>query len=86
MPTYAIIIERRAERELRRLPLPIRQRVGDRIAALANHPRPSGSKKLAGSSQAWRIRIGDYRVIYDIQDDVLRVLVVRIGHRRDVYS
>ena len=82
---YAIVIERRAERELRRLPTSLRQRVTDAIASLANNPRPPGCKKLAARPEAWRIRVGDYRIVYRIDDQVLRVMVIRIGHRSDVY-
>ena len=61
------------------------RRVDARILALAEDPRPPGAKRLAGSEGLHRIRVGDYRVVYAIEDDVLLVLVVRIGHRRDVY-
>lgn len=56
------------------------------IEDLAEDPRPRGSKKLAGEATAWRIRIGDYRVLYDIRDGALVVQVVRAGHRREVYN
>jgi mRNA interferase RelE/StbE len=62
----------------------VRKRVAARIDALCEEPRPSGCKKLAGSDY-WRIRIGDYRVLYSIEDAKLTVLVVRVGHRREVY-
>ena len=55
------------------------------IEALADDPRPSGCRKLAGSDRTWRIRVGDYRVVYEIEDEVLVVLVMRVRHRRDVY-
>ncbi len=55
------------------------------IADLENNPRPGGCKKLVGSEHTYRIRIGDYRVIYEILDEILVVLIVRIRHRRDVY-
>ena len=55
------------------------------IESLSENPRPSGCKKLAGSEHTYRIRVGDYRVIYDIEDHKLLVYVVRIRHRRDVY-
>ena len=74
-----------AARQLAKLDRPVRKRVGDAIAELGNEPRPAGSKKLVGVD-AWRIRVGDWRVIYQIQDDRLIVLVVRVGHRRDVYQ
>ncbi len=60
------------------------QRLGARIDALADDPRPPSATKLVGS-EYWRVRVGDYRVVYDIHDDELIVLVVRIAHRREVY-
>lgn len=74
-----------AAKQLSRLDPPIRRRVGDAIAALADNPRPHGSKKLVGVD-AWRIRVGDWRVIYQIHDDRLAVLVMRVGHRREIYD
>ena len=62
-----------------------RERLDSRILALRDNPRPFGSKKLAGK-ELYRIRAGNYRVIYQIRDEVLVVLVVKIGHRREVYS
>jgi mRNA interferase RelE/StbE len=55
------------------------------MRGLANAPRPPGCEKLAGAEDLYRIRVGDYRIVYQIQDEVLRVLVVKIGHRREVY-
>lgn len=62
-----------------------RRRIVRRIEALAEDPRPGGVRKLADSDSTYRIRIGDYRVIYDVLDDRLLVLVVKVGHRRDIY-
>ena len=84
MPTYQIDLLPSASRALARLDGPLKKRVSARIDALAEEPRPAGCKKLAGSDY-WRIRIGDYRTIYSIEDAKLTVLVVRIGHRREVY-
>jgi mRNA interferase RelE/StbE len=61
------------------------RRVDERILALAEEPRPPRAVKLQGAEGYFRIRVGDYRVVYAIEDDVLIVLVVRIGHRREVY-
>ena len=55
------------------------------IELLADQPRPSGAKKLMGGGGEWRVRTGDYRVIYEIDDDVLHILVVAVGHRSDIY-
>jgi mRNA interferase RelE/StbE len=73
-----------AERELRKLSRDVIPRVVAAIGALAGEPRPHGCVKLS-ASQSWRIRIGDYRVIYDIDDKDQRVEVLHVGHRRDVY-
>lgn len=64
----------------------LRQRIRDGIERLAVNPREQGAIKMQGTANDWRIRIGDYRIIYTVEDTVLRVLVIRIGHRRDVYE
>ena len=74
-----------ARRELLKLPAKIRVRVTDAIRGLQANPRPTGCKKLAGNADYYRIRVGDYRVLYEIRDRVLLVLVIRVGHRREVY-
>lgn len=81
---YAIRILRTAQRQLARVPQPHRDRIAGAIGALAKAPRPPGCAKLTGRD-AWRIRIGTYRVLYEIEDDVLTRLVVNVGHRRDIY-
>jgi len=75
----------RAERELAALPEAVRQRIARRIDLLQIEARPRGSLKLAGTDDLWRLRVGDYRVIYRIEDAILVVLVIRIAHRRDAY-
>ena len=82
--SYAVLIERRAQRALSRIPQQERDRIAATIPRLADEPRPHGVKKLTGR-EAWRIRVGDYRILYEIHDDRLVVLVVEIGHRRQVY-
>jgi mRNA interferase RelE/StbE len=62
-----------------------RQRVVARIQALGDEPRPFGYEKLSGQNQRYRVRVGVYRIVYTIEDDLLLVLVVKVGHRRDVY-
>lgn len=84
MASYSLEIKRSAARELAGLPPRDRARIITRIQALAREPRPAGSEKLSGQER-YRIRQGDYRVLYKIHDDVLTVIVVKIGHRRDVY-
>ena len=80
-----VLIERTAERDLKSLPTNLFDRIVPRIKALAVIPRPSGCHKLAGSKNAWRIRIGDYRVVYEIDDARQRVRIFRVRHRREVY-
>lgn len=82
--TYQVRIERPAQKALARIARPDQDRIIERIESLADEPRPSGVGKLTGRD-AWRIRIGNYRVIYEIDDDCLVVLVVQIGHRGSVY-
>lgn len=82
--TYAIEILRSAQKQLARLDRQDQDRVLAAIRGLAEEPRPPGCKKLSGR-EAWRIRVGSIRVIYEIHDNHLRILVVVIGHRREVY-
>jgi mRNA interferase RelE/StbE len=81
---YTLSFRPSAARELAKLPVDVQRRIRTATEALRDNPRPHGAIKLSGS-EAWRIRIGDYRVIYTIADDVLIVTVVEIGHRREVY-
>lgn len=81
---YGVLLKRSAERELSSLPHAIHDRVVERLVRLGATPRPAGAVKLRGSD-AYRIRVGDYRVLYVIDDARRRVEVVAIGHRRDVY-
>jgi len=82
--SYSLDIKRSAAKELIALPRQDRARIIARIHALAHELRPPGSEKLSGQER-YRIRQGDYRILYEIRDDVLIVMVVRIAHRRDVY-
>lgn len=82
--TYQVRILRRAQKTLAKIKGTAYDRVKTSLLELASEPRPPGCKKLSGRD-AWRIRVGDYRIIYEIEDDALLVLVVHLGHRRDVY-
>jgi len=82
---YRILLERAVEKDLSRLSSGIHDRVIAAIQALATNPRPSGCPKLAGSKHDWRIRVGDYRVVYEIADGAREVRVNRVRHRREVY-
>jgi mRNA interferase RelE/StbE len=83
--SYEVLILRRAQKELADLSKTDYERVRDGIAALADNPRPVGCRKLVGR-EGWRIRSGDYRAIYEIDDVQKTATVLHIGHRRDVYS
>jgi mRNA interferase RelE/StbE len=83
--SYAVRIKQSALRAMDRLPKPDRSKVDERIRTLSNSPRPPGCLKLAGQENLWRIRVGDYRVVYEIRDKELIVLVVSVAHRREVY-
>ena len=82
---YEVYLEGAAERDLRKLPAETFHRIIPRIQALADNPRPPGCRKLSGSESDWRIRIGDYRVIYEIDDAEQTVRVFRVRHRREAY-
>lgn len=82
---YQVLVERAAEKDLKRLSASIRSRIAIALRGLAENPRPSGCRKLAGTKHDWRIRVGDYRIIYEIADVIRVVRVQRIRHRREVY-
>jgi mRNA interferase RelE/StbE len=82
---YAVEFTHRAEKDFRALPPEIRRRLAPKIDALAINPRPHGVKTLAGSEDILRLRVGDYRILYQVRDDRLVVLLVKIGHRREIY-
>lgn len=82
---YKVQFRRSAEKSLEKLDPRSRARILRGIVALADDPRPPGVKALSGQEALWRIRIGDFRVVYQVRDDELLVLVVRVAHRREVY-
>ncbi|MFQ5705052.1 MAG: type II toxin-antitoxin system RelE/ParE family toxin [Gemmatimonadales bacterium] len=84
MANYRLQIKPSAAKEIEGVPLKDRRRIVRRIAALAKHPRPSGCEKLSGQDK-YRVRQGDYRILFTVSDEELTVVVVKIGHRRDVY-
>lgn len=85
MASYRLEFRTSVARDLRRVPARDVQRILRRIDSLRADPRPPGSEKLSGQER-YRIRQGNYRIIYEIKDDMLLVIVVRVGHRRDVYE
>lgn len=84
--SYEVVFSSTARCDLKKLPRPDASRILDAIDALATEPRPLKSRKLTGQRNAWRIRVGQFRVIYEIQDSVLTVTVLRAAHRREVYQ
>jgi mRNA interferase RelE/StbE len=82
--SYQVTILPAVDRVVARLPKEIRSRITQRLVSLASNPRPPGCVKLTGQD-AYRIRVGDYRIIYTIQDERLIVVVIDVGHRREVY-
>jgi len=82
---YEVRFSPRAQRDLRSLSAHVVQRVLPRIEALSNEPRPQGSKKLSGDKNVWRIRIGNYRAVYTIEDSIRIVEIRRVGDRKDIY-
>lgn len=85
MTLYRVLLERGAEKDLTRLSSEVHNRVIAAIRALATNPRPPVCRKLAGSKNDWRIRVGDYRVVYEIADAIRVVRVNRVRHRREAY-
>jgi mRNA interferase RelE/StbE len=82
---YKVFFKSSADRQLRKLPEALQRRIVAKVEALANNPRPQGVVQLAEYEHLWRIRVGDYRVVYEIHDDRLVILVLRVAHRKDVY-
>jgi mRNA interferase RelE/StbE len=85
MPKYKITISKTAQKQLDKLPDKIAELLIDAIADLADDPRPSGCKKLKGRD-GYRIRKGDYRIIYDIFDNILLIDIITVGNRKDIYK
>jgi mRNA interferase RelE/StbE len=83
--SYEVQILPKAARQLKALAVKVRQDISLTIQSLANEPRPIGVKKLSGEKDIYRVRVGNYRVLYRIVDKVLVVVVVSVGHRREVY-
>ena len=82
---YQVELAPAAKRQIRKLPQATQDRILDKLEELAATPRPPGAKRLENAQGLWRVRVGDYRVVYQVEDQVLMVLVVRVGHRRVAY-
>ena len=85
MSRYSVVVARRAIRSIARLPRQGQRRVQAAIDLLANEPRPANCVALAGEESVYRVRVGDYRILYEVIDARLEIRVIRVGHRRDVY-
>lgn len=83
--SYTVLVERYAQKQIMKLDKKLIPVIKVAIAELAGNPRPYGYKKLKGED-AYRIRVGNYRVIYEIDDDIILITVVSVGHRKDVYK
>ncbi|HEY5088131.1 MAG TPA: type II toxin-antitoxin system RelE/ParE family toxin [Gemmatimonadaceae bacterium] len=84
MANYSVVVKASAAKELDAIPRKELQRIVKKIGALITSPRPLGCEKLSGAEK-YRLRQGDYRIVYEIDDSARRVIIVKIGHRRDVY-
>ncbi|MEO1374915.1 MAG: type II toxin-antitoxin system RelE/ParE family toxin [Cyanobacteria bacterium J06635_10] len=83
---YEIKISKSASKQIKKLPSEIQERIQVKINSLAIEPRPDGVKKLKGRENGYRVRVGDYRILYDVFDDVLLVIIVEVGHRSNIYK
>jgi mRNA interferase RelE/StbE len=82
---YSIVFTKAAKRQFDKLPKPAQRQLGDAIESLAADPRPAGAVNLSGEDRLCRVRSGDYRAIYQVEDNRLLILVVKVGHRSKVY-
>lgn len=82
---YRIEFTKKANKQFQALPTQVKQRIALKVESLAQEPRPAGTVKLSGEDNAYRIRIGDYRVVYSIFDEEVVILIFRVSHRRDAY-
>jgi mRNA interferase RelE/StbE len=82
---YRIEIKQSAAKELKKIPKPDRRRISDKIDSLAEELSSQEITKLKGDNPFHRIRVGDYRIIYEIQNEVLVILIIKVGHRKDIY-
>lgn|ERR1035437_10178572 len=84
--TYQVVLSLSAIRQLRKFDPDVRRRIQAVLELLAENPRPPAATRLVGGAGEWRVRTGDYRVIYEIDEGRLLVLILRMGHRREVYE
>jgi len=86
MASYSVEVTRTAEKQLRRIAKRDRSRLVEAIQGLADRPRPHGARKLQGYDDVYRIRVGQYRVVYEVFEDRVIVIVLKVGHRKDIYK
>ncbi len=84
--SYRVVIPKPVQKKLDDLPSKTREKVTKAIVGLRDNPRPKGVIKLVGTKNEYRIRVGDYRVVYEIQDDTLVIFLIRVGPRKDIYN
>ncbi|MCC5644987.1 type II toxin-antitoxin system RelE/ParE family toxin [Nostoc sp. CHAB 5824] len=84
--SYEVKFSKGAKKQFRKLPLDVQERIQTKINDLAIELRPNGVKKLQGDNNSYRVRVEDYRVIYEVVDDVLIITVIKVGHRSDIYK
>lgn len=85
MAKYEVVFVSSAAKEFRSLPIDIKRRIGTAVEMLSQNPRPTGVRKLQGHEQLYRIRVGQYRIVYAIDDQAKLIRVTRVRHRREVY-
>ncbi|MDE2976996.1 MAG: type II toxin-antitoxin system RelE/ParE family toxin [Acidobacteriota bacterium] len=85
MATYEVQISRSAERQLARLDSGTQRRIAATMLSLAKNPRPRGCRKLIGYDDVFRVRVGRYRLLYSVSDETVVIVILKVGHRRDVY-
>lgn len=82
--SYTLLIEKHALKALKKIPKPYKEKIIEVISTLKNNPKPLDAKKLVGR-EGWRIRINNYRIIYIIKENISTILIINIGHRKDIY-
>jgi len=85
MASYKVVWKSSARKELRRLPKGVILRILETVEKFSEDPFPSGFRKLLGSNHTYRVRVGDYRIVYSVRSSILIVEIVRVGHRKDIY-
>ena len=84
--TYQVEFTKKAAKQFEALPAEVKSRLQLKLEMLASNPRPSGVVKLEDTDNQYRLRIGSYRIVYEVEDEILLILIIRVGHRRDVYK